>query len=312
MKHPRSPLRLIRAVVVALALWPAAAAAQDQCIQLAANAGANEGLPDGLLPAISLVEAGRADGNGGVAPWPWTLNQGGKGMYFDTREQALAYLRQAIDSGVTNIDVGCMQLNWKWHGAAFASIEDMMDPAQNTAYAARFLNELHTRLGSWEMAASAYHSTDPARGAHYLEKVVAAKASIDITPEGETTLLAGMPMQLDGILAYNGQPLVALGGGGQAAPAAGQPASGFEGETPFDDGEPTEIAAIEEDPDLPFIDAEGDSGAAEPAHRGPPPDLPMVVAAAAASLAQQENLPPRLQGRWAEVEEMRAILAGGN
>lgn len=309
MKRPRfSIFRLVLATAFAAALWPVpAAASTDQCIQLAANAGAAEGLPDGLLPAISMVEAGRADGKGGVAPWPWTLNQGGKGMYFDTREEALAYLKQAVDSGVTNIDVGCMQLNWKWHSAAFASLEDMIDPAQNTAYAARFMDELHTRLGSWEMAASAYHSTDPARGARYLEKVIAAKASIDITPEGETTLLAGMPMALDGILAYNGQPLVALGGA-QVAAGDGKPAAGFEGETPFDDAEPVDTAALEEDPDLPFIDP---AESAAPVDRGPPPDLPMVVAAAAASLAQPENLPPRLQRRWAEVEEMRAILAGG-
>jgi hypothetical protein len=35
----------------------------------------------------------------------------------------------------------------------------------------------------------------------------------------------------------------------------------------------------------------------------------MVVAAAAVSLALPENLPPRLRNRWAEVEEMRRILA---
>lgn len=289
---------MIRLPALLLALLVAAgpAAAQD-CARLAAGAGAEAGLPDGLLPAISLVEAGRGDGNGGVAPWPWTLNQGGKGMYFDTREEALAYLENAVAEGVTNIDVGCMQLNWKWHSAGFQSAEDMMDPVRNTRYAARFMAELHDRLGSWETAAAAYHSTDPERGERYLQKVFAAQGSFRLSPEGETTLVAGLPANLQGILAFAGEPLIAL--------ASAPPADGFEGETPFD-GVP-----VEGTPEP--AEGEGETAVAPAPRprpvRQPPPDLPMVVAAAAVSLALPENLPPRLRHRWAEVEQMRQILA---
>lgn len=313
------------AALLALCL-PGFAAAQD-CARLAASAGAEAGLPDGLLPAISLVEAGRGDGKGGIAPWPWTLNEGGKGMYFDTREEALAYLKEALARGVTNIDIGCMQLNWKWHSAGFASPEDMIDPVRNTRYAARFMTELHARLNSWEVAAAAYHSTDPERGQRYLEKVMAAKASFrnlptDFAETGDggtapTRLLTAIPTQLDGILAHGGSPLIAL--------AAAPPADGFEGETPFDSLE-----------DAPPPVAEGASAPAAPATRLadygdpapdrappprpdpamppptralPPPDLPMVLAAATATLALPESLPPRLRHRWSEVEAMRSLLA---
>lgn len=297
---------MIRALLLSL-LLAAPAAAQD-CARLAAQAGAEAGLPDGLLPAISLVEAGRGDGQGGIAPWPWTLNEGGKGMYFDTREEALAYLEEAIARGVTNIDVGCMQLNWKWHSAGFPSPAEMIDPERNTRYAARFMVELQSRLGSWETAAAAYHSTDPERGRNYLQKVLAAQGSFHLGPEGEADSaprIAGLPANLQGILAFAGEPLVAL----TSAP----PADGFTGETPFDgvpvetvDADPAaEPDAAEADPARPPPKRPG----ADPIHRAPPPDLPMVIAAATATLALPENLPPRLRHRWAEVEEMRTILA---
>ena len=288
---------MLRAALLAITLLlPGFAAAQD-CARLAAEAGADAGLPDGLLPAIALVESGRGDGNGGIAPWPWTLNQGGKGMYFDTRDEALAYLKQAVASGVTNIDVGCMQLNWKWHAAGFASPEDMIDPTQNTRYAARFMTELQNRLGSWDVAAAAYHSTDPDRGRNYLEKVIAAQSSFSASPDGDdTTLIVGLPAQLDGILAFAGQPLVAL--------ASAPPADGFQGETPFET--PASEPAT---PDATAADPATTPPPARSTPRLPPPDLPMVIAAATASLALPQTLPLRLQHRWAEVEEMRAILS---
>lgn len=308
---------MIRALVLSLLIAaPAAAQASDapSCARLAAQAGSEAGLPDGLLPAISLVEAGRGDGKGGIAPWPWTLNEGGKGMYFDTREEALAHLEDAIARGVTNIDVGCMQLNWKWHSAGFPSPAEMIDPERNTRYAARFMVELQSRLGSWETAAAAYHSTDPDRGRNYLQKVLAAQGSFHLGPEGETDdgpRIAGLPANLRGILAFAGEPLVAL----TSAP----PADGFTGETPFDAvpvetvGDESEAVAdtgsdahtIDPDPSRPPPPRPG----ADPLHRMPPPDLPMVIAAATATLALPENLPPRLRHRWTEVEEMREILA---
>lgn len=316
---------MIRALFLAcLALLaPGLAAAQD-CARLAAEAGAEAGLPDGLLPAISLVESGRGTGNGGIAPWPWTLNEGGKGMYFDTREEALAYLADALARGVTNIDIGCMQLNWKWHSAGFASPEEMIDPTRNTRYAARFMTELHSRLGSWEVAASAYHSTDPDRGRRYLEKVMAARSSFRFTPDDGTgdgtaaqggTLLTAIPTELDGILAHGGSPLIAL--------ASAPRADGWEGETPFDSLEEPAPANTPDAASVPMAEA-APSDLPEPrADRAPPPrpttpaaaprrdapDLPLVLAAAATTLALPENLPPRLRHRWSEVEAMRNLLA---
>lgn len=305
---------MIRAI--ALSLFLAAPAAAQDCARLAAEAGAEAGLPDGLLPAISLVEAGRGDGNGGVAPWPWTLNEGGKGMYFETREEALSYLEDAVARGVTNIDVGCMQLNWKWHSAGFPSAAEMIDPVRNTRYAARFMVELQSRLGSWETAAAAYHSTDPERGERYLQKVLAAQGSFELLPGADDggidgMRIAGLPTNLRGILAFAGEPLVTL--------ASAPPAEGFSGETPFDD---VPVEAVDAEPDqggegnpaeTPQAADESTAPPPRPVRKAsdidPPPDLPMVVAAATATLALPTNLPRRLRHRWREVEEMRTILS---
>lgn len=152
-----------------------AVANEPSCSDLAEAAGAPLGIPKGLLSAISLVETGT-----GGAAWPWTVNEGGNGMHFKTRAEALAYLEAAIARGVTNIDVGCMQLNYRWHSKGFKTLEEMLDPVRNTTYAALFLLELQKRLGTWELATAHYHSTDADRGARYVEKVVSASGQAPI------------------------------------------------------------------------------------------------------------------------------------
>jgi hypothetical protein len=193
--------RMVRAFALAILVvsTPLLAQAQD-CAAIVARAGEKAGLPTGLMTAIATVESGRATRQGTVAPWPWTLNQGGKSMYFATKAEALATLRRVLDSGITNIDVGCMQLNWRWHGGGFATIDQMIDPAMNAAYAARFLLELHTRLGTWELATAAYHSIDPDRARAYLQRVSKAGVSL-ATPA---------PLQLAGILLRATGPIMAL------------------------------------------------------------------------------------------------------
>jgi len=286
---------LRRVALIFCLCLPALAQAQDQsptastdCTALAAQAGAAEGLPAGLLPAIALVESGHTDANGNHAPWPWTTNEGGKAHFFDSQTDALAYLENAVASGVTNIDVGCMQLNWKWHAAAFPSRDAMFDPVQNTRYAARFLRELHARLGSWEVATAAYHSTDPARGQDYLQKVAAAQGAQPLTAAGQTSALASAPIRLDGILAFSGTPLVQLAA---ARAAALQPASGDNRDTA-----PNPAPAEPAPPPRPLPAA-------------PPPDLPMVAAANRITLTPLGNLSPRLRRDSDAIQAMRLLLA---
>lgn len=130
-------------------------------------------IPQGLLAAISLVESGRGVGPGGsTVAWPWTINAAGEGQYFDSKEEAIAATRQLIEDGLRSIDVGCMQINLRYHPDAFASIEQAFDPARNVAYGASYLRQLHRLQGSWPKAVERYHSSEDGRRAEYREKVI--------------------------------------------------------------------------------------------------------------------------------------------
>jgi hypothetical protein len=130
------------------------------CEYAAQQAAAEEGVPLSVLNAISLNETGRKQ-EGAFRPWPWTVNMEGAGHWFDTHEQALAYAEKEFARGARSFDIGCFQINYKWHGRHFASIDEMFDPMVNARYAARFLKTLYSEQGSWEAAAGAYHSRTP-------------------------------------------------------------------------------------------------------------------------------------------------------
>ena len=112
-------------------------------------------LPRHLLFAISLKETGRWNAQRKESyTWPWTVTSGGEGQHYPTQFAAISEVRR-LAAGVTNIDVGCMQINLRYHGTAFEDIEEAFDPFKNTDYAARFLTELKKRHGSWRDATGA-------------------------------------------------------------------------------------------------------------------------------------------------------------
>lgn len=149
------------------------ASTAPDCEAMAIRMGKRAGLPDGLLPTISRIEAGRTK-NGKRRAWPWTLNHAGNGLYFDSRTKAFAYLKKTVDGGWQNIDVGCMQINVRWHRQNFDSLSEMLEPSKNIAYAITFLKELHQRTGSWTEAVKHYHSPNPKLGARYHKRYQAA------------------------------------------------------------------------------------------------------------------------------------------
>ena len=75
--------------------------------------------------------------------------------------------------GVRNIDVGCLQVNLKYHPKAFATLEDAFDPTRNAVYAAGFLLQLKRETRSLSGAVGRYHSSNYKRGRKYWVKVMA-------------------------------------------------------------------------------------------------------------------------------------------
>ena len=142
-----------------------------QCEYLAKEAEVRYGLPENILLSISRVETGYQKVDGVRRAWPWTLNAGGDSAYFQTKDAALKSLKKRVKQGVTNIDIGCMQLNYRWHKKFFKNLSDMMSPKKNVDYGARFLNRLHKRHGSWEKAVKYYHSSKSKFNVKYYKKV---------------------------------------------------------------------------------------------------------------------------------------------
>jgi len=148
----------------------------NTCISAIADQERAKEIPGGLLQAISLAESGRwfegAGANKGeIIAWPWTVTTGGKGHFLPSRVDAIAFVQSLQASGVENIDVGCMQINLKYHPEAFSSIEQAFNAHANAAYAADFLKVRHAVSNSWLQAAGDYHSTTPKLNQTYRQKV---------------------------------------------------------------------------------------------------------------------------------------------
>lgn len=156
----------------------AALAARDTCARAARLAAERSGVPLDILLAITLVETRHGD-----AAWPWTLNHDGRGHWFPTEDEAEQAAAAILAAGGT-ADIGCFQINSRWHGAAFPSVGQMLDPVENALYAARYLRRLHGEKGGWPAAIAAYHSRDPVRGQAYLDRVTPLLGTLsEPTPE---------------------------------------------------------------------------------------------------------------------------------
>ena len=119
-------------------------------------------IPKGLLAAIAKVESGHRE---------YAINVGGRSIYADSLANALSIAKSKINSGVTNIDLGMMQLNYHWHGNQFSSLGEMLTPENNISYAARLLRSLYEQHGNWQKAIRHYHSANLEHSRKYSRKV---------------------------------------------------------------------------------------------------------------------------------------------
>lgn len=137
------------------------------CDEAASAAAYSFEVPADVMHAITRVETGRLI-EGDLRPWPWSVNLNGQANWFDSKIEALHFVFEKFRSGNRSFDAGCFQINYKWHGSKFSSIEDMFDPEISARYAAAFLRKLFEKHGNWREAVGAYHSKTPDLAERYL------------------------------------------------------------------------------------------------------------------------------------------------
>lgn len=192
---------MLRLLGVGLALFPLGSvpssldAKQGQsalCDEAAYHASQRTGVPADVLRALTRTETGRSN-KGEFNPWPWTVNMEGKGQWFSTRDEASAFAFLGFKDGARSFDVGCFQINYKWHGQAFASLEDMFDPQHNALYAAQFLKKLFEEFGNWNDAAAAYHSRTPEYAEKYKSRFERILTQLNLSISSDLLIAAVAP-----------------------------------------------------------------------------------------------------------------------
>jgi soluble lytic murein transglycosylase-like protein len=132
---------------------PPARAIPNLCEREMTRAATRYDIPLGVLYAVGLTETGK---RGSLQPF--AMNIEGRAHYSANLDAAVTDFEAARAEGSVLIDIGCMQINHHYHANAFASVREMFDPRKNVDYAARFLNELKAREGSWTLAVARYHA----------------------------------------------------------------------------------------------------------------------------------------------------------
>ena len=157
--RPRPNSRLSGATVAFICSIAGSAAAAGSaqaataCEKEIAAAAHRYDVPLAVFYAVGLQETGTRRGL-----QPFAMNIEGRPVASATLDEALRAFAAARNRGTQLIDIGCMQINYRYHGSGFASVEAMFDPAKNVDYAAKFLRDLKAREGSWTLAVARYNA----------------------------------------------------------------------------------------------------------------------------------------------------------
>ena len=152
------PFYSIRLTLAAATLWVGLAQAGETVPEGYRVVAKELGIPHTLLYAVALTESGRVLDTKEFRPWPWTLNVSGQGHYFDSRLQAWQALRQLFNDGKASVDVGLMQVNWRYHRSRLGSPWQALDPYHNLRVGAGILQECFKQGKDWWAGVGCYHA----------------------------------------------------------------------------------------------------------------------------------------------------------
>lgn len=133
------------------------------------------GIPAELFYAIALAESGKTVASTSRRrPWPWTLNIAGEGQYFNSRWEAWRALDESLRAGQDSVDIGLMQVNWRFHQAKLGSSWLALEPYHNLAVGADILKDCYQKRRDWWASVGCYHApSDKPRAKRYRARVVA-------------------------------------------------------------------------------------------------------------------------------------------
>ena len=134
---------------------------------------ADHGIPSDVFYAVALAESGkRIEHLRELRPWPWTLNVHGDGRFYPSRRAATLALREALATGRRSVDIGLMQVNWRYHQKALGELDEALAPYRNLRVAAAILTTCYKSRRDWWAAVGCYHApNNPHRAERYRERV---------------------------------------------------------------------------------------------------------------------------------------------
>ncbi len=163
--------RTLAATALALLYSSSLSAATEPLIPPAYLSIAREvGVPPRLLYAVALTESALRFSTAAVQPWPWSLNVNGKTEYHASRADAYRAIRRHLAAGRRSIDIGLMQVNWRWHRETLQDPWKALDPYHNLRTGARLLRDRYRECGDWLTAAGRYHAPAATRRSQALAK----------------------------------------------------------------------------------------------------------------------------------------------
>jgi len=133
--------------------------------------GQLEQVPPAILYGVALQESARMFGKYAL-PYPWTLNVAGEPRRFQTQAEAVSNLRACIQRGITSVDCGLMQVNWRYHNDKLGDYHRALDPYPNLRVGAQLLRAHYADTQDWFKAVGRYHSPgDAVRAEAYARSV---------------------------------------------------------------------------------------------------------------------------------------------
>jgi len=162
-------------IMFAVLMFPAMSGADKSVPAGYRLIAAEHGIPQSVLFAVALTESGKPTGQAGaLRPWPWTLNVAGRGYFFDSRQAAWQALTAYLRAGKRSIDIGLMQVNWRYHQDRLGTPWQALDPYHNLRVGAGILQVCYATRQDWWASVGCYHApTDTQRADRYRRRVVA-------------------------------------------------------------------------------------------------------------------------------------------